>query len=206
MKKYLILTVIAVVGALATMGFGPAESGYKAGDVARDFRLKNVDGKMVSLADYKDARGYIVTFTCNHCPFAKMYESRIEALDHEFAGKGYPVIAISPSDPEVVPDDSYDKMVELAKAHHYTFPYLFDETQEISRAYGATNTPHVFVLNKEDGKLVVRYIGAIDDNAQDAKAAKTHYVADAVNALLTGKPVPTAKTKAIGCGIKWKNS
>ncbi len=205
MKKYLLLTLLLLTGALGAMSFGPAESGYKAGDVARDFNLKNVDGKMVSLADFKDAKGYIVTFTCNHCPFAKMYESRIEALDKQFASKGYPVIAISPNDVTAVPDDSYANMVTLAKEHHYTFPYLIDETQDVTKAFGATNTPHVFVLNKENGKLVVRYIGAIDDNAQDASKAKSHYVADAVNSLLARKPVATAKTKAIGCGIKWKS-
>jgi peroxiredoxin len=97
-------------------------------------------------------------------------------------------------------------MVTLSKDHHYTFPYLFDASQEIAKSYGATNTPHVFVLKKENGKLVVKYVGAIDDNPQDAAAAKKHYVADAVNSLLTGKDVAVTKTKAIGCGIKWKNS
>jgi hypothetical protein len=147
-----------------------------------------------------------VIFTCNHCPIAKLYEDRIEALDMMFSSKGYPVIAINPTDPAAYPDDTYAKMVSYAKERNYTFAYLDDESQQITRAYGATNTPHVFLLNKEGGKLVVRYTGAIDDNAQDASQAKTHYLADAVNALLAGKPVPVAHTKAVGCGIKMKNS
>jgi peroxiredoxin len=184
---------------------GPA-SGYKVGDAAMDFHLKNVDGKMVSLADNKSAKGFIVIFTCNHCPIAKLYESRIIALDKQFASKGYPVIAINPTDPAAYPDDTYAKMVSYAKERNYSFPYLDDESQAITRAYGATNTPHVFVLNKENGKLVVRYVGAIDDNAQDESQVKVHYVANAVNQLLAGKPVAMPKTKAVGCGIKLKNS
>jgi peroxiredoxin len=203
MNKLLVLTLSALALSLTTFGF--KTTGYSAGDEARDFSLKNVDGKMVSLANYENAKGFIVAFTCNHCPFAKLYESRIQDLNSQFASKGYPVIAISSNDPSAVPDDSWDNMVSLAKEHHYTFPYLFDATQEIAKAYGATNTPHVFVLNKENGRLLVRYVGAIDDNPQDAAAAKKHYVADAVNSLLAGKDVAVTKTKAIGCGIKWKS-
>src|ERR1035441_7504067 len=208
MKHYLILASLVVVGFLGIVSFAPKDgpkTGYKVGDVAQGFHLKNVDGKMVSLADQKQAKGFIVIFTCNHCPIAKLYESRIEALDKQFAKQEYPVIAINPTDPAAYSDDTYDKMVERAHERNYTFPYLADESQEITRTYGATNTPHVFVLNKESGKLIVRYVGAIDDNAQDADLVKTHYVADAVNALLAGKPVPVAKTKAVGCGIKMKN-
>ncbi len=205
MKKYLLASAFLLVATLV-MSFTPAPTGYKAGDLAADFHLKNVDGKMVSPMDNKKAKGYIVVFTCNHCPFSKKYESRILGLDKWFAPKGYPVIAINPNDPATVPDDSYANMVKLAKSHQYTFPYLIDADQSIAHAYGATNTPHVYVVEKEAGKLVVKYVGAIDDNADDEKAATKHYVRDAVNDLLEGKPVGTQQTKAIGCTIKWKNS
>ena len=215
MKKYLMFASLVIAGSFGLLSFtsnrpipavpAPA-AGYKVGDIAKDFRLKNVDGHMLSLADVKDAKGFIVVFTCNHCPVAKQYESRIEALDKRYASKGYPVIAINPTDPVAYPDDTYEKMVSYAQEHHYSFPYLDDESQEITKTYGATNTPHVFVLNRQDGKLVVRYVGAIDDNAQEAAKAKSHYVADAVDALLAGKPILTMRTKAIGCGIKMKNS
>lgn len=192
--------LIAAVVLLASFRF----EGYKVGDKAMDFKLKNIDGKMVSLADYKDAKGFIVVFTCNHCPFAKAYEGRIIALDAKYKAKGYPVIAINPNDPTIVPEDNYATMQERAKAKNYGFPYLVDETQNIAKAYGATRTPDVYVLQKSSGNLTVQYIGAIDDNSDDASAVKVKYVENAVDALLAGKPVTTSSTKAIGCGIKWK--
>src|ERR1700741_4090366 len=105
MKKLLLLMLVAVSAA----AFKPAGEGYKAGDIAADFKLKNVTGKMVSMADYTSAKGFIVVFTCNHCPVAQAYEKRIMALDKEYAAKGYPVIAISPNDPVAEPTDSYEK-------------------------------------------------------------------------------------------------
>jgi peroxiredoxin len=200
MKKLIVLMLIAVAG----IAFKPVGSGYKVGDIATDFKLKNIDGKMVSLANYKQAKGYIVVFTCNHCPYAKAYESRIMALDKQYAAKGYPVIAISPNDPVAEPTDSYENMQKLATQKGYTFPYLIDETQEITRAYGAKATPHVYVLQKTASGNVVQYIGAIDDDTQNTKAEKLKYVENAVNALLAGKNVETNATKAIGCGIVWK--
>lgn len=205
MKKHIISTLF-LFSALAFCSFISPRAGYKVGDTATDFNLKNVNGKHVALSNYKDAKGFIVVFTCNHCPFAKMYESRIMALDQKYASKGYPVIAISGNDATLDPDDSYANMVSLAKEKNYSFPYLYDATQSVTRRYGATNTPHVFVLNKEHGVLVVKYIGTIDDNAKDASAATKFYVADAVNSLLAGTPIAVTQTKAIGCGIKLRNS
>ncbi len=202
MKKLIALLMIAVAG----VAFKPADSGYKVGDAATDFKLKNVNGKTVSLADYKAAKGYIVVFTCNHCPYAKAYESRIMALDKEYAAKGYPVIAISPNDPVAEPTDSFENMQKLAKQKGYTFPYLIDETQDITRAYGAKATPHVYVLQKTPAGNVVKYIGAIDNDTENANPAKVKYVENAVNALLTGKQPKVSSTKAIGCGIKWKKN
>jgi len=176
--------------------------GYKIGDTATDFKLKNVDNKIVSLSDYKGAKGYIVIFTCNHCPYAKAYESRIIALNHKYASKGYPVIAINPNDPKVEPQDSFEGMKQRAKEKGFTFPYLFDQGQTIYPQYGATKTPHVFVLQKENGKNIVRYIGAIDDNYSDANDVSHKYVEDAVDALLANKPVLLTSTVAIGCSIK----
>jgi len=164
--------------------------------------LKNIDNKMVSLKDYKDAKGYIVIFTCNHCPYAKAYEDRIIALDAKFKKLGYPVIAINPNNPELNKDDSFDKMIVRAKEKGFTFPYLLDEGQKIYPQYGATKTPHVYVLQKTAKGNIVKYIGAIDDNYEDAKDVKVKYVEDAVNELLKGKEVKVKTTKAIGCSIK----
>jgi peroxiredoxin len=179
--------------------------GYKIGDQAADFKLKNVDGKYISLGDFSNAKGFVVVFTCNNCPYARAYQDRILALDKEFKTKGFPVIAINPNDPAIEPADSYDAMVARAKDKGYTFPYLFDEKHEIFRLYGATNTPHAFVLKKDaQGKLIVKYIGALDDNYQDASAVKKPYLENAVNALLSGKDPEPSSTKAIGCGVKSK--
>ena len=200
MKQIISLSVALLINLYAIAG------GYKIGDTARDFSLKNVDGKMVSMKDMKNAKGYIVVFTCNHCPFAKAYESRIMELDKKFSSKNYPVIAINPNDVSVVPDDSFENMVVRSKEKGYTFPYLYDESQEIASAYGATRTPHLFVLQKVDDKFIVKYIGAIDNNTEDAEKADKKYVEEAVDALIAGKSVSTTETKAIGCGIKWKKT
>jgi peroxiredoxin len=179
---------------------GDTASGYAVGDTARDFNLKNVDGKMVSLAHYKNAKGYIVVFTCNTCPYSAMYEDRIIELHKKFSAKGYPLIAINPNDEAKEPGDSYEKMIVRAKEKGYNFPYLQDKTQQITKAYGATNTPHIYVLNK-DRKIV--YIGSIDNNARNAASADKLYVEDAIKALESNKTPEISKTKAIGCTIKW---
>ena len=178
-----------------------AQSGFKVGDKASDFNLKGVDDKMHSLSEMKDAKGFIVTFTCNHCPYAVMYEDRLVALQDEFGPKGYQVVAINPNDPEVKPADSFENMKIRAKEKAFNFPYLIDEGQKIYPIYGATKTPHVFLLDKD---LTVRYIGAIDDNARDAEAVEERFLANAINAIDMGKNPDPSFTKAIGCSIKSK--
>lgn len=177
-------------------------TGYDVGDVIEDFKLKNIDGKMVSLSDYKDAKGFIITFTCNTCPYAIAYEDRIIALDKKYAPKGYPVIAINPNNPDTKPGDNYEKMQQRAKEKGFTFPYLVDEGQKIYPKFGATKTPHNYVVEKTKKGLVVKYIGAIDDSSRNAEAVTETYLEDAVDALLTGKEITRKKTKAIGCSIK----
>lgn len=177
------------------------ENGYEIGDLATDFNLKNVDGKMVSLGNYKDAKGFIVVFTCNHCPFSRAYEERIIALDKKYKAKGFPVIAINPTDPEKYESDSFENMQKQAKEKGYTFPYLLDVGQKVFPQYGATNTPHVYVLTKTAEGNKVAYIGAIDDNAKNPAAVQKKYVEAAVESLLSGKSPTVTQTKAIGCTI-----
>jgi peroxiredoxin len=196
------LLAVGVVALLGAFRIG----NYSVGDTVADFKLKNVDGKMVSLSDFKDAKGVIVIFDCNTCPFSKAYNDRIIGLDKKYSGQGFPVIAINSNDPEVSPGDSFEAMVDHAKTKGYTFPYLFDESQSVAKAFGASNTPHVFVLKKDGNKYTVAYIGAIDNNVRDAASADKRYVESAVDALLSGKEVENTKTKAIGCTIKWKNA
>jgi len=180
----------------------PEATGYKIGDTATDFSLKNIDDKMVSLTNYPDAKGFIIIFTCNHCPYSVAYEDRIIALDKKYKTKGYPVIAINPNDPEINADDSFDKMKIRAKEKKFTFPYLIDETQEIYPQYGATKTPHVYVLEKVAEGNRVAYMGAIDDNSNEPDSVTVRYVEAAVDALLRGEQPAVTETKAIGCGIK----
>lgn len=200
MKTIKILGVCMIVALVAAFTVKP--TGYKIGDIATDFSLKNVDNKNVSLKDMKNAKGYIVVFTCNHCPYAIAYEDRIIALDKKYKKLGYPVVAINPNNPEKQKDDSFAKMQERAKEKSFAFPYLLDEGQRIYPQYGATKTPHVYLLQKTAKGNVVKYIGAIDDNYEDAAAVKQKYVENAVDALLKGKEVPVKETKAIGCSIK----
>lgn len=182
-----------------------AGEGLKVGDKATDFKLKNVDGKLISLADFPNAKGFVVVFTCNNCPYAKAYQDRIISLDKEYKAKGFPVIAINPNDPAVEPADSYEAMVSLAKEKGYTFPYLFDAKHEVFKKYGATNTPHTYILKKNaQGELIVKYIGAVDDNYQDATAVKQPYIENALDALLSNKEPETTYTKAVGCKVKSK--
>ncbi|MDO5969872.1 thioredoxin family protein [Flavivirga aquimarina] len=176
--------------------------GYKVGDVAEDFSLKNIDGKMVSLSDYKDAKGFIVTFTCNTCPFAVAYEDRLVELDKKYTEKGYPVIAIMPNNTDVKPGDNMEAMKKRAKEKGFTFPYLMDEGQKVYPKFGATKTPHIYILEKTKKGNVVKYIGAIDDSPRNPSGVKVKYVENAVDALLSGKEVELKETKAIGCSIK----
>lgn len=183
-----------------------ATKGYGIGDAATDFKLKDVDGSMVSMADYKDAKGFIVIFTCNTCPFAVASEERIVALDAKYKDLGYPVIAINPNDPNVQPDDTYELMQAKAESAGFTFPYLYDANDKVYATYGATKTPHVYLLKNEKGKHIVKYIGAIDDNVRNAEAVKDVFLANAIDELLAGKEVTLKETKAIGCSIKVKKA
>ena len=201
--KTIKLAAIALFAVLVSaFTVNDAVTGYKVGDIATDFSLKNVNNKMVSLRDYKEAKGFIVIFTCNHCPYAIAYEDRIIALDKQFRKQGYPVIAINPNNPAKQKEDSFELMQLRAKEKGFTFPYLFDEGQKIFPQYGATKTPHVYILQKTAQGNQVKYIGAIDDNYTDEAAVKTKYVEAAVNALIKGQVIKVTETKAIGCSIK----
>ena len=172
------------------------------GDVAPAFTLKNIDGNMVSLSDYADKKGVILTFTCNTCPYAVMYEDRINALHAKYAPQGWPVVAIMPNSIVAKPGDSFDNMQTRAKEKNFEFAYLDDSAQKVYPTYGATRTPHIFVLQNSDAGAIVKYIGGIDDNAQDEEAVKTKFLENAIDALNAGNEPDPAFTKAIGCTIK----
>lgn len=202
MKTLKTLVLVTFFGLLTSFTTNPVNPGYEVGDYATDFELKNIDGKMVSLSDYENAKGFIVIFTCNTCPYSVAYEDRIIALDKMYKDKGYPVIAINPNDPKAIKGDDLEDMQQRAKEKGFTFPYLQDLGQKIYPQYGATRTPHVYILNKDDKGYKVAYIGAIDNNYSDANAVTERYVENAVNALLNNQLPEITSTKAIGCTIK----
>jgi len=199
MKKTILTSLISLTALLMV------NAGLKPGDNAVDFSLKNVDETIVSLADYSDQKGVILVFTCNPCPFSKAYEQRIIALHQSYASKGFPVVAINPNDDAISPDDSFARMKQRADQEDYPFPYLKDESQETYKAYGASRTPHVFLLQNNGGKFKVAYIGAIDDNAMDAAEVTERYLEMAIAALISGRKPNPDTTKAIGCTIKTKS-
>jgi len=173
------------------------------GEVApsADVKMLNVDGRELSIADVKGARGTLVVFTCNHCPYAKAWEQRLVAIGNAYREKGFGVIAVNPNDAEAYEDDSYPEMQKRAKEKGYAFPYVVDATSGVAKAFGATRTPEVFLFDA-GGKLV--YHGAIDDNAEDAAKVTKTYLRDALDAVAGGSPVRVAETKAIGCSIKFR--
>jgi peroxiredoxin len=202
MKKLHIMLIGLLLISFSTKSWSQ-DSGYKIGDKASDFNLKAVDGSSVSLQTQDDAKGAIVIFTCNTCPYAVAYEDRIIELHEKYSSKGYPVIAINSNDEKASPGDSFEKMKQRSKEKKFPFPYVYDQSQEVIKAYGGTRTPHVYLLQKEGKDFIVKYIGAIDNNYQDASAVTEKYVEDAVDAILGGKKVAFESTKAIGCTIKW---
>ncbi|WP_343694486.1 thioredoxin family protein [Flavobacterium sp.] len=201
MKKIILLLMLAFSAFLSQAQSGAT---LKAGDTAPDFKLKNVDNKEVSFGSFPNAKGYIVVFTCNTCPYAVGYEQRIIDLDKKFRPQGYPVIAINPNDPEASTADTFNKMQDLAKEKSYPFPYLFDAGQKITDEYGAKRTPHVFIVSKSAKGNVVEYVGAIDNDPEGTKADKVKYAEDVIASLQRGQKPAITQTKEIGCTVKRK--
>ena len=170
------------------------------GSKGPDFSLPATDGSTYSLDSFAGKKALVISFTCNHCPYAQAYDDRFIDLANEFASKEVAFLAINPNDELNYPDDSFEKMKERAAEKNFPFPYLRDESQEVAKAYGAVCTPHLFVL---DGDHNLAYEGRIDDNWQEPSAATAHDLRDAIEALTTGSPVPSPNTNPMGCSIKW---
>jgi peroxiredoxin len=168
-----------------------------------NFNLKNVDGKFVPLNDYKNAKGFAVMFTCNHCPFAKLYSKRMNELNKKYAAVGVPLLAINSMDTLLYEEETFDEMKLKAKNNQFNFPYLFDETQNVGKQFNAEHTPQVFVIWKENEKWVVKYVGAFDDNGEHPEKAKP-FVANAIDDLLKNKLVKNPETASFGCRIIYR--
>lgn len=169
-----------------------------------DFKLKNTNGTIVSLKDYPKAKGFIIVFTCNHCPFAKLYPNRLNELNKKYKIANVPLIAICSTDTNIYAEDVYAKMIGKATAENFTFPYLCDGDQHVGRNFSAQKTPHAFVIWKENGKWTIEYNGAIDDNGAEPDKVKQQYVANAVDELLKGRSVSVKEIKSIGCQIHYR--
>jgi peroxiredoxin len=200
MKIIKSIGVLIFVGFLTAFTLKTVDIGYQIGDTIEDFSLMNTDDSMVSLSDYKDAKGFIIIFTCNTCPYSVANEDRILGLDRKYKKRGFPVIAINPNDPIAVPNESFEKMKVRVQEKGFTFPYLLDKGQKVYPKFGATKTPEVYIVTRND--LKVQYIGAIDNSSRDPEQVTEKYVENAVAALLTGKKIEKTETRAIGCSIK----
>jgi len=171
------------------------------GEKAPDFaNLKGVDGKKHSLGDYKE-KVLVVIFSCNHCPYVKAYEERYKSIQSDYQSQGVRFVVVNSNDTVKYPDDSFDNMVKRSQKKQYNFPYLHDEDQGVARSYGATNTPHVFVL---DESRSVCYTGRIDDNWENADKVREHDLRNALDAVLKGEKPSVASTLPVGCSVKWK--
>lgn len=210
MRKITTILSLAILGTFFYYNHVQAQlSSELLGKVAPGWELTGTDDATHSsdqLFQQDEVEGVILIFTCNHCPYSKLYEDRIIALDEKYKNEGFPVVAINPNDPEAYPSDDFKSMKKRAKQKGFTFPYLVDETQQVAEAYGATRTPHAYVLMKGEEDFTVEYIGAIDDDARNADSAEELYIETAIQKLKAGERVDPNHTKAIGCSIKWKKS
>ena len=211
MNRILALTIVLLAATALLADEDDHHPTLAIGSPAPDFSLPGIDGQTHKLSDYSGARVLAIVFTCNHCPTAQLYESRIKKLADDYRGRGVTLVAIEPNDPEAVwlselgytdVSDSLDEMKIRAEYRHFNFPYLYDgETQSVSRAYGPKATPHVFVFD-EERKL--RYEGRVD-NSQRESLVKVRDARNAIDALLAHKPIPVQHTGVFGCSTKWKS-
>lgn len=174
----------------------------EVGQQAPAFALPGVDGQTHALAELlATQRAVVVIFSCNHCPYVQAWEDRLIAIQDDYRARGVALVAINANDAVKYPEDDFPAMQQRARARGFNFLYLRDESQEVARAYGATRTPHVFVL---DATGTVRYRGAIDDNYENPAAVTQPYLRRALEAVLRGEAPDPATTEAVGCTIKWK--
>ncbi|MDR3665411.1 MAG: thioredoxin family protein [Ignavibacteriaceae bacterium] len=173
----------------------------KIGSLAPDFILPAVDGNTYSLSHFNDLKGFIIIFSCNHCPYVRAYENRIKKIQSGYSNKGVSLFAINSNDSDQYEDDSFENMKSRASEMQFNFPYLRDEDQSVAKAYGASHTPEIFLFDSHR-KLV--FHGKIDDNWRDESKVVSAYLRDAIEELIEGKEISVPETFTIGCTIKWK--
>ncbi|MBS1637820.1 MAG: thioredoxin family protein [Bacteroidetes bacterium] len=200
-KGFFAIVLLVVCGFLLsfinTSGAGP-ELGLNAAVPMADMKMKDVSGKELSLNDAKTAKGLLVIFSCNTCPYVKLSETRIKEITDNCVKQGLGCIIVNSNEAQRAEDDSFDEMVKYYQAQKLTCPYVVDQGSKLADAFGATRTPQCFLFNAKG--LV--YKGAIDDNVKDAAQAKEHFLKDAIDAVLKGATPKTQESKSIGCTIK----
>jgi peroxiredoxin len=187
---------VLVVAMVAVAPAGEFNQVVSIGDAAPDVAGTGVDDEETKLADYQGAKAIVLVFTCNGCPVAVAYEDRLVALQKDYAEKGVQVLAVNVN---ATKGDTLELMKKKAASKEFNFPYIRDDSQASAKAYGATTTPHAFLL---DGDRKIVYMGAID-NSKNASAVENNYLRDAIDALLAGETIETTETRQFGCGIKW---
>ena len=211
MKRLNIFLFLMIAISQSTFALPPEDHKTLAiGAAAPAFSLPGTDGKTYNLSSFKSASVLVIVFTCNHCPTAQAYEDRLIQLTKDYSAKGVAVVAIMPNDPKSITlneldysdmGDSFEEMKIRAKQKKYNFPYLYDgATQAVSRAYGPSTTPHVFIFDKQ---RKLRFQGRIDDVEKPSKTPNTHDTRDAIDALLANKEIANPTTKVFGCSVKW---
>jgi len=174
------------------------------GAQASDFSLRGVDGKTYQLADFAGKKSLLIIFMCNHCPYVIAVQDRINELTREFGGRGLAIVGINSNDALKYPDDDFESMKKRSAEKSYLFPYLFDESQSVAKAYDAACTPDPYLYENVGGKFVLRYHGRIDDNWKEPSQVKSRDLAQAIEALLSGDAILTDQKPSMGCNIKWK--
>ncbi len=201
MKKTVLKLTVAF--AILMMFIGASAFKSDSGKAISDFNLRNTNGKSVSLSDYRNAKGFIVIFTCNHCPFAKLYSKRINDLSAKYSALNVPLIAINSMDTLIYKEESFAKMKLKAKGDKFNFPYLQDAMQVVGKNFEADHTPSAFVIWKENNQWKIKYKGCIDDNGENPQLAKS-FISNAVDDLLRGKSVTNPETESFGCKIFYR--
>jgi len=169
---------------------------------APDFRLPDTNGRLVSLADFRDSPALLVMFMCNHCPYVKHVRGELARLARDYEARGVAVVGINSNDAERYPDDSPERMREEVRAAGYTFPYLYDATQQTARAYRAACTPDFFLFDKNRR---LAYRGQLDESRPNSgKPVTGADLRAAIDAVLAGRAVPADQKPSMGCNIKWK--
>lgn len=199
-KKLLFLFVIFLLFVLSSFTLLLKEKSIS------NFKLKSATtNKWIATSDYKNAKGFLVVFLSNKCPMAKLYSQRLNQMNEKYKKKGVFVFAINAMDTLVYAEESFAKMQKKSKNDNFSFPYLQDKSQKVAKQFNAENTPQAFLIWKnKNGKLIIKYQGAIDDNAGEPEKVQHHFLTEAVDELLNGKNVTVSKSESFGCRIYYR--